>query len=543
MSRWNKSKDTGPCFAMELPMAYTESQLKELNTVFRLCNDMKNRLIAFYKTQLTEMTRTRVWRENTAAISAVFKEFEDRVKATEKSGDERRLNKVLAARRKKLAPLYDVRNAQLKKYQFSRNCFEKKLNSYRTCYESHVGSMVGQCIADDVWESFRSYLFDSGKKVKFSKAEEFHSISSKTNGVNITFSLDNMTLSVGKSKHKLELKVKRNKQDRYGYEEEALSRRVRRCRIVRKAYPEGWRYFVQLTLDGCPPVKADKKTGEVLHALGKGTVGHDIGTQTLAACGSDQLCIVELAEGAQDIQKELRRINRAMDRSRRATNPAMFNKDGTVIRKNRLPADCLDKYGRRKWVKSNNYRRLEMQRRYLYRKQAACRLQKHRELANKLLAYGDVHYIEDMQFRALQKRSKETHKNKKGKNLSKKRFGKSIANKSPALFVTTLAKTLEKHGGALIHINTWDAKASQFDHMTGRYTKKKLSQRWHHLPNGVKIQRDLYSAFLIRHTNDDLKSFDRNQCDADFEVFLKLHDKEIQRLTGKKMPSSVGIAN
>lgn len=79
---------------------------------------------------------------------------------------------------------------------------------------------------------------------------DFHSISSKTNGVNITLDPDKMTLTVGKGKRKMELKVKRNKHDRYGYEEEALSREVRRCRIVRKAYPEGWRYFVQLTLDG-----------------------------------------------------------------------------------------------------------------------------------------------------------------------------------------------------------------------------------------------------------------------------------------------------
>lgn len=103
-----------------------------------------------------------------------------------------------------------------------------------------------------------------------------------------------------------------------------------------------------------------------------------------------------------------------------------------------------------------------------------------------------------MQFRALQKRAKKTRKNKQGKNLSKKRFGKSIANKAPALFVTVLEKALQKHGGALIHINTWKAKASQFD---------------------------------------------QKQCKADFETFLKLHDKEIHRLTGKKMPSSVGLAN
>ena len=46
----------------------------------------------------------------------------------------------------------------------------------------------------------------------------------------------------------------------------------------------------------------------------------------------------------------------------------------------------------------------------------------------------------------------------------------------------------------------------------------------------VKLQRDLYGAFLIQHVNDDLKSINQDGCKGDFKNFMRLHDKEIERL-------------
>lgn len=74
----------------------------------------------------------------------------------------------------------------------------------------------------------------------------------------------------------------------------------------------------------------------------------------------------------------------------------------------------------------------------------------------------------------------------------------------------------------------------------GTYTKKSLSQRWNDF-NGIKIQRDMYSAFLIMNINDDLKSFDIDKCNERFENFYRLHNLEVDRLTGKKNLSSIAI--
>ena len=39
----------------------------------------------------------------------------------------------------------------------------------------------------------------------------------------------------------------------------------------------------------------------------------------------------------------------------------------------------------------------------------------------------------------------------------------------------------------------------------------------------------------------DLKRINKNKCNERFEKFLKLHDKEVERLTGQKNLSSIAI--
>ena len=221
----------------------------------------------------------------------------------------------------------------------------------------------------------------------------------------------------------------------------------------------------------------------------------------------------------------------------------MFYPDGQVIPRNCLPAELLNRRRQRKWGKTKHYRQMETRLRALYRRQAAFRKHQHHRMANAMLPLGNKFFVEDMRWRALAKRAKKTRRSEKGKFLSKKRYGKSIANKSPGNFLTILEEKVVRLGGTFQRIVTWEAKASQFDHQTGKYNPKKLSQRWHILSDGTKIQRDLYSAFLIQHTSANLKSFNQKSCDEDFSVFIAMHDKAIGRLkaSNKYLPSSMGI--
>jgi len=58
------------------------------------------------------------------------------------------------------------------------------------------------------------------------------------------------------------------------------------------------------------------------------------------------------------------------------------------------------------------------------RKQKALRKQSHEKLANYIISLGNQVYVEDMNFKGLQRRAKKTTVNKKtGRFKKKKRFG------------------------------------------------------------------------------------------------------------------------
>ena len=159
-------------------------------------------------------------------------------------------------------------------------------------------------------------------------------------------------------------------------------------------------------MEGYPPIKCDSN-GVAKHPVKQDRVGIDIGTQTIAFCGKDVcdlrvLAPSAIAEARNGLTKEIARIMRQMDRSRRAMNPQYFNENGTVKRLKR-------KNGHRQvrhWNYSKNYHRLLYRLRNLNRKLAAVRKAEHYILANEMLAYGNEFYVEDMNYKALQKRSK-----------------------------------------------------------------------------------------------------------------------------------------
>lgn len=315
------------------------------------------------------------------------------------------------------------------------------------------------------------------------------------------------------------------------YENQALKSEIAYCRIIRRFVRKKYKYYVQIVFKGTPPIKVDNETGEVKHCIGNGDVGIDIGTSTIACSSSTDAKILELADKVQNIENQKRRLLRKMDRSRRVTNPTNYNKDGTI-----------KKHGSKKvtWNKSNHYVKYQNELKELYRKQADVRKYQHECLANQIISLGDTIYVEKMNFSGLAKKSTKTEKNDKGRFKRKKRFGKTIANKSPAMFLNILDRKLSYWGRSLIKIDTVSAKASQFNHFDGTYNKKKLSQRWNDF-NGVRVQRDLYSAFLIMNVAEDLKSFDVNKCNERSENFYRLHNLEVERLTGHKNLSSMGI--
>ena len=408
--------------------------------------------------------------------------------------------------------IFNKLNIKYKLTEYSLHDYVKPMGKY-----FNIDAMTIQKIATRAFSAFQGLIFHKTKKVKYKAYGELNSIEGKSNKQGIRFR-DDVVLYLGL---KLSIIIKKN--DIYAHM--ALRNKVKYCRIKREIIKGKYHYYVQLILDGVPPMKINKDTGEIKHYVNDGVVGLDIGTQSLAICSKTEVKLLELAPEIQNIEKQKRILQRKLDRSRRVNNPNKYNDNGTINVKDKS-----------KWIKSKHYIKIQMELRELQRKQREIRKQSHNRLANYILTLGNDIKVETMSYKGLQARSKKTTLNSKtGKFNKKKRFGKSLANKAPSMFLTILDNKFKWIDLGLKKIDTYKIKASQYNHISDTYVKKELDVRWNDFGE-FKIQRDLYSSFLIMNVNDDLETIDRDLCFEKFKEFKILHDIEVERFKNSELP-------
>ena len=483
-------------FTIQFPLKTEKYQEDILDKRFEIGRQIYNSLVNITQKRYKEMIKTKKYRNLLSQLS----------------GDKTKDKSIWGQ-------IKEIR----KQYGMSEYSFYKDVKRLQHHFSENIDSFTAQKIVSTLWSAYEKLFFGNGNKIHYKKYNTLNSLEGKSNSTGIRFKNDAILWNG------LKMLVVINYNNYY--ESQALKSEIAYCRIIRKFVRNKYKYYVQIVFKGTPPIKVDNETGEVKHCIGEGDVGIDIGTSTIAYSSATDVKILELADKVQDIENQKRRLLRKMDRSRRVTNPNNYNEDGTV-----------QKQGNKKmvWNKSNHYIKYQNKLKELYRKQTDVRKYQHECLANQIIELGDTIYVEKMNFSGLTKKSTKTEKNDKGRFKRKKRFGKSIANRAPSMLLSIIDRKLSYYGKRLIKIDTWSAKASQFNHFDGTYNKKKLSQRWNDF-NGTKVQRDLYSAFLIMNTAYDLKSFDIDKCNERFENFHRLHKLEVERLTGQKNLSSIAI--
>lgn len=483
-------------FIVQFPLRTEKYQEDILNKRFEIGRKIYNSLVTVSQKRYKEMIKTRKYRN---------------------------LMSMLTGNKKSDKPILKQIDQIRKEYGLTEYSLHADVKEMQKHFKKNVDSFTAQKIATTLWKSYDKLFYGNGKRVYYKKYGDMNSLEGKSNSTGIRL-VDEHLIWNG-----LNIPVVIDWNNPYEYQ--AMQSEISYCRIIRKFVRNKYKFYVQVVFKGTPPTKFNKETGEIKHSLGEGDVGLDIGTSTIAISSNTDVKLLILADKVQNIEDEKRRLSRKMERSRRAANPENYNEDGTI-----------KKQGSKKviWNKSNHYVKYQNQLKELYRKQADVRKYQHECLANYIVSLGRNIYIEQMNFAGLQKKAAKTEKNDSGKFKRKKRFGKSLANRAPAMLMTIINRKLACYELELIEINTFKAKASQFNHMTGEYHKKSLSQRWNDL-NGIKIQRDLYSAFLIMNISDDLESFDIEKCNDRFDNFKMLHDIEIQRLNSPATLSSMGI--
>lgn len=393
-------------------------------------------------------------------------------------------------------------------YGYSEYDLHKEVSAIQKHFKPHIGSLEAQKLATRAFQAVEKVKYKKAKCVRFKSKWDTISVENKVN----TSGLRKKNQQIIWGTLCLDFIVKKN--DFYGHE--ALCDRTKYVRIIQREIRGKTRYYVQLIQEGIPPRKPNRN----LSTDKTKRIGLDLGVSTIAIVGEDQVKLAELAPNCTTNEKELRNIQRAMERSKRSTNQKNYNENGTIKRGMKL-----------EWSFSKRYMKLRTKRKEIYRKLAVERKKAHETLANEIVSLGATVRVETMHMQGLQKRAKKTTINRKnGKINKKKRYGKTISNRAPAMLLEIINRKLTYVGAKIEKIDTAKVKASQFNHITKEYQKKPLSARWNENVGGWRVQRDLYSSFLIRHTTDDLEGIDVLLCEKHWEQFIQLHDEEIARL-------------
>lgn len=501
------AKEPKACCVLELKLNTNKADEHELNERFFRCFLAYNQLVKHARACLSALRSDIEYRQLLGELYELKKlELTDEV--------ESEINIVY----KKLNTLRE--RYGLSEYQFHAWIAEQK-NKRNSTKNNHkrFGINVAQKLATRVWKSVESVMYKKGKTIHFKQFDHFKTLEGKRPDDEIRIVNGRLCwfgLSIG---------IQYDKKD--AYEQEMLTHKLKYLRIKRIPLGSRYHYYVQLVLEGVPPLKINYKTDG-------GTVGIDPGVSTEAVV-SDSGCILEELSVDVNRDKEFRRLQRQQERSRRATNPDNYNPDGTLKKK------------RHRFVKSKSYKKRQRRIQTMYRKNKEMLKQKQRVLCKKILEnHGTRIIAEKMNYKALQKRSKDTKINPKtGKCYSKKRFGKSLAKNAPARFLTLLDEKLSYIGEMIEYINTQKYRASQYDHTSGEYNKKELNDRICILGDNTIVQRDLYSAFLIKNIQTE-ENPDRTLCIETFQLFLTNMRQCMKELTeqkkqGKIFPSCMGI--
>jgi putative transposase len=318
----------------------------------------------------------------------------------------------------------------------------------------HLDINTVQKLATRAFKATQEYAFGKHGRPRFKGRNQLDSIEGKSNDAGIRWRGDHVEWSG------LHLPAVINPKDEVIAH--GLKSRVKYVRLVRRKLNGTPRYYAQLVCEG-QPFRKEKNT------LGQGVVGLDIGPSTIAIVAPDaeKASLEQFCGELKPRQKVIRRLQRKMDRQRRANNPDNYNPNGTV------------KKGVKVWHKSARQHKTEAKLAEEHRQQACYRNSLHGRMVNRILRLGNIIKLEKISYRAFQRA-----------------FGRSVNFRAPGMFVRDLKRKAESAGARVDEFPTRTTRLSQVCHSCGTVEPKPLSKRWHLCDCGIVAQRDLYSAFL-----------------------------------------------
>jgi transposase len=387
---------------------------------------------------------------------------------------------------------------------------EYDLHAYATQFShswlgAHLDSNTVQKVASRAFHAAKQYAFGKRGKPRFKGKGGFDSVEGKTNASGIVWREDTVRW-LG-----LELPAILPSKDEVIAH--GLGSRVKFVRLLRRKLNGRNRFYAQLICAGKPFHKAK-------HAIGRGVIGLDLGPSTLATVSADGR-IARLERFCAELvprSRVMRKLQRKLERQRRANNPENYNEDGT------------SKKGKHTWKHSQRYLQTRACLAEEQRRLAAQRQSLHGRKVNETLAQGDGIKMEKLSYRAFQRQ-----------------YGRSVGFRAPGKFVRLLRRKAENAGVRVDEFPTRTTCLSQVC-LCGAKEKKPLSRRWHVCDCGVgPIQRDLFSAWLACFVEGN--QLDAGQAQAAWpgvdpgstgvDTRLRTASSEIEPVMGQGNPSNL----
>jgi hypothetical protein len=334
---------------------------------------------------------------------------------------------------------------------------EYDLHAYATQFGrswlgQHLDANTIQTVASRAWNAVRQYQLGVRGRPRFKGKGQFHSVEGKSNKQGIRWRDGAVVWG------DLILRARIPTDD--PVVTHALACPIKRVRIVRRTLNGKPRFFVQLICHGQPYRKPQ-------YSVEQGVVGIDPGPRVFGLAGADWGAQVDLSTPLNLSHQARRRMERKIDRQRRANNPDNYLHDGRVHP------------GKHRWHISQNQRDNERRLAEAQRKATAHRKSLHGQLANAVLRMGNDIRIEKNGYRSFQKT-----------------FGKAVERAAPATFVASLSRKAASAGASVTVLPT-SLRLSQTC-LCGSIARKSLAERVHRCACGITVQRDVFSAYLAR---------------------------------------------
>ncbi len=416
-------KQITPTFLLELPLQVEAGQAKRLRAHLEAGRQFYNAVLSAGQTRLRHMQADPAWQA---------------ARALPRTRPEVRQAAFSALRTR---------------YGFSNYAFQDFAKALRVCWlADHLDAVLAQRLATRAYQALNRVCVGEAKRVRFkSRGRGLSSIENKRNDTGLRFVLQ--TPHEGHAGYLLwhddRLAALINWND--PVVKHGLSHRIKYARLIRRpassprahgADRQGERYSVQLILEGVPYQKPK-------HAVGSDTIGLDLGPASIAIVPRKAEARLEpLCAELHPEEQAIRRLQRQMERQRRANNPEHYDEQGRAKKRGKKGLH---------WKRSARYEHTRRRKATKERKLAAHRKSLHGRMVHEIMKVGNTVILEKISYQGWQKQ-----------------YGKSVGLRAPGMSVEQLRRTVASTGGTLIEVSTRSTHLSQFCHGCGAQVKKPL---------------------------------------------------------------------